>query len=887
MRWALLLTPVLFLGFVHIPLVAEASDPGPKVVVGPLLTPPAPSVYSTFPYILQPTGQMVSITPALSQEDLVALMIEFPDPPGSPTRSAQYFDDLLFDSSPGASSVSNFYVENSYDQTSIGGEVSNQWYMSTQTMQYYGEDGDGIDDANGPVYCLTVEAVVQADPFIDFSQFDADGDGVVDHLVVIHEGLGQEKAANTDLIWSHRWAVINAQNCGLPTRNLVRDGVQIYGYYMASESSPMGVFAHELGHDFGLPDLYDTTGATLGIGIWGVMGTGSWNGNPEGTSPAHFTAWTKAKLGWLDLTVVTSALIDASIPQMETPGAEAYKLPVKTSPGGDEEYFIVENRQQVGFDAALPSSGLLIWHVDETRENNDVANFRLVDLEEADDGRGVFYADQPTQPTDPWRDEPEGFHSNSTPGSNDNSGAETGWKVTDIGPSGTTMIANISKGIAVDIAILEIEKRDFVELNRSADFEVALLNKGLTEVENATLSLNVYYETYEEGSRVYNDEGSLPTMAEGDATTVPFSYTPTQAGRYLIEAFVEVEGDGVPVDNYRIVHVIAGNHLLIEDVEGSVAGWSTPTNPGSLYRWEVVENGDGYGEAHSPVRAWRFGYFGPQGPVVSYEYHYLESPTLTLQGEDLGLVFYQRFELTRRTGGSELQPLESDMAAVEASFDGGPWVRLTSFEGIQLDWQRAYVNLTPYADGASEMRIRFNATGEAMPDEGGWWIDDLVVVTQPLVPAALVRPLENQGSVTPGGSVQFEFILVNIGDVFEEFHFDVNGLPSDWGALIGINETSAVAVEDYNVSLDVDEQLFLNLIVQAPLLAERGVSLDGILVVTTADADADASFVFTVEVPVTFGFNLGGRTLVITLIIAGVMLALAVVLTALRKRERY
>ncbi len=96
-----------------------------------------------------------------------------------------------------------------------------------------------------------------------------------------------------------------------------------------------------------------------------------------------------------------------------------------------------------------------------------------------------------------------------------------------------------------------------------------------------------------------------------------------------------------------------------------------------------------------------------------------------------------------------------------------------------------------------------------------------------------------------------------------------------------------MAVEDYTVSLDVDEQLFLNLIVQAPLLAERGVSLDGILVVTTADADADASFVFTVEVPVTFGFNLGGRTLVITLIIAGVMLALAVVLTALRKRERY
>ncbi len=889
MHWALLLTPILILGVVHVPVAVDVSEPepGPKVVVGPLLTPPSPSVYSTMPYVLQPTGQRVSITPALAEENLAAITIEFSDLAADPAHTSQYFDDLLFDTSPGASSVHSFYLENSYGQTDIGGTVSGQWFVSDETMSYYGEDSSGgIDDANGPIYCLTAEAVVMSDPFIDFSQFDADGDGVVDHLVVIHSGLGQEKSTNPNLIWSHRWAVIDARNCGLSTRSLVRDGVQIYGYYMASESSPMGVFAHELGHDFGLPDLYDTTGSTLGIGVWGVMGTGSWNGNPEGTSPAHFTAWTKAKLGWLDLTEVTSALLGATIPQVET-SAEAFRLPIKVSPGGDEEYFIVENRQRVGFDAGLPGEGLLIWHVDETRQNNDLPAARLVDLEEADDGAGFFYADQPTQPTDPWSDNPEGFNTQSTPGSNDNSGADTGWIVAGIGSSGAVMTANISKGIAIDVAILDIAKRDFVDLDSSTGIEVVVLNKGLAEIENASLFLNVYFDTYEESSRVYNQETSLPRLEEGDTLAVPYAYTPTQEGRYLIEAFVDVEGDEVPVDNYRIVHFIAGDHLLLEDVEGVVTGWSAPTNPGSLYRWEVVEDGEGYGEAHSPVRAWRFGYIDPQGPVTSSDYYYLDSPTISIPGGNLSLVFYQRYVLTTRTEGSQLQPLESDTATVEASFDGGPWITLVSFEGVQLTWRRAHVNLTSYAVGASELTIRFNATGEAMPDTGGWWIDDVVITTQPLVSAALVRPLTNQGTVIPGGSISFDFILVNIGDTLDEFNFAVEGLPSDWDALMGSNETSAVAVEDYAVSLDVDEQLFLTLIVRAPLLAERGVSLDGILMVTTADQDADASFVFSVEVPVTFGFNLGGRTLVVVFIVAGIMLALAVVLTALKKRRGY
>src|SRR5437762_4652665 len=79
-------------------------------------------------------------------------------------------------------------------------------------MSYYGTDSStGVDDANGPIYRLVVEAVHLADPSVNFAPFDTNGDGVVDHLMVVHAGAGQESnPGQKDLIWSHRWDVLDA-----------------------------------------------------------------------------------------------------------------------------------------------------------------------------------------------------------------------------------------------------------------------------------------------------------------------------------------------------------------------------------------------------------------------------------------------------------------------------------------------------------------------------------------------------------------------------------------------------------------------------------------------------------------------------------------------------
>src|SRR5207249_2418729 len=209
-------------------------------------------------------------TRASGTDPVVVIPIEFPGQLHNSAHSPAYFDSMMNGPSQ---SVNAFYRENSYGSFGFQATVAN-WVQSIHPMSYYGADGAGIDDANGPIYRLTAEAVRLADSSVNFANFDRDGDGVVDHVVIVHAGGAQEASPNKNLIWSHRWAVIDGDQSVPGDQRLVADGVQIYGYVMISEDSPFGVLAHEFGHDLGLPDLYDTDGSTLGVGVWDVMGSG-------------------------------------------------------------------------------------------------------------------------------------------------------------------------------------------------------------------------------------------------------------------------------------------------------------------------------------------------------------------------------------------------------------------------------------------------------------------------------------------------------------------------------------------------------------------------------------------------------------------------------------
>ena len=206
----------------------------------------------------------------------------------------------------------------------------------------------------------------------------------------------------------------------------------------------MGVFSHEYGHIFGLPDLYDLNDLSPGNGLgrWSMMAGGSWNGFPAGSRPAHFDAWCKQELGYVDVVWMEENLYQAPLPQVED-SAVIYAL--TTNPGFiTAQYWLVENRQRTGFDDALPGAGLCIYHVDlNVHAQNNPDRYRVA-LEQAD-GENDLSVNGSSDAGDPWpgttnnRD----FHRFSVPNSITNNGEVTQIGVWNISHSGPMMYADL------------------------------------------------------------------------------------------------------------------------------------------------------------------------------------------------------------------------------------------------------------------------------------------------------------------------------------------------------------------------------------------------------------------------------------------------------------
>jgi immune inhibitor A len=159
---------------------------------------------------------------------------------------------------------------------------------------------------------------------------------------------------------------------------MLKDGKHVFEYCIQPEywSSPgditLGVFAHELGHLlFGLPDLYDTDYSSKGVGKWSLMAGGSWNGpGGMGGSPGHLDAWNRIQCGFAAAINVTSNVTGRAIPDVETNSSGAITR-LWTNGMSGNQYFLIENRRKTGYDAYLPSEGLLIWHIDENVPASD------------------------------------------------------------------------------------------------------------------------------------------------------------------------------------------------------------------------------------------------------------------------------------------------------------------------------------------------------------------------------------------------------------------------------------------------------------------------------------------------------------------------------------
>jgi M6 family metalloprotease-like protein/PGF-pre-PGF domain-containing protein len=311
-------------------------------------------------YISSPTGE----------QKVVVILVNFTDKTQNASNTPAYFWNMLFNTS-NPYSMASYYNEVSYGQISFTGVIAgNKWYQSANSLAYYGGDCSdvGSDDCFGPIYELTREAVQLADADINFANYDSDSDDVVDHVIVIHAGYGQEYSYVANDIWSHRWYI------DYPYGEEV-DGKYVLGYTMNPEYGKVGVFAHEMGHDIGLPDLYDTDTGAYVVGKWDLMDYGSWAGpGDDGSVPTHLSSWSKILLGWLIPTSITSESPRTYYVDYLAANAEAYIVNTSLIAAQDE-YFIVENRKKASFDAYIPEEGIVIWHIDNYFAGEDGLSF--------------------------------------------------------------------------------------------------------------------------------------------------------------------------------------------------------------------------------------------------------------------------------------------------------------------------------------------------------------------------------------------------------------------------------------------------------------------------------------------------------------------------------
>ncbi|MER5468885.1 immune inhibitor A domain-containing protein [Streptomyces sp. NPDC002685] len=248
----------------------------------------------------------------------------------------KHFQDLYFGTGKNVESMKKFYEAQSSGRYSVAGEVAD-WVKVPYNEARYGNNACG--SKNCPSVWNVVsdgvtawvaqqkaagksDAAIKADlaNFDQWDRYDFDGDGnfnepdgYIDHFQIVHAGEDESAGGGVqgeDAIWAHRWYAFGSDagatgpgDNKLGGAQIGDTGVWVGDYTIQPENGGLGVFAHEYGHDLGLPDHYDTAGGDNSTGFWTLMSSGSWLGRGKdsiGDLPGDFNAWDKLQLGWLN-----------------------------------------------------------------------------------------------------------------------------------------------------------------------------------------------------------------------------------------------------------------------------------------------------------------------------------------------------------------------------------------------------------------------------------------------------------------------------------------------------------------------------------------------------------------------------------------------------------
>ncbi|GHT74187.1 hypothetical protein AGMMS50262_06640 [Bacteroidia bacterium] len=302
-------------------------------------------------------------TPVLGDKKALCVLMNFTDKKISHTN--EEFEALMnqagYYQGTARGSVKDFYRENSYGKMDLTVTIVGP-YQADSTCAYF------ASETNYQKFAL--QAIQAADADIDLTEF-ANEDGELEIFHVLFAGYGDESVKNGAQIWSHKWELRSP---------VYLDGVRVYHYSCSSELrgsngnriTSIGPICHELCHVFGADDYYDTDGNSSGgnfsgTGNWDLMANGNWNN--DGDRPAHINLFQKILFGWVEPVELTTGTTITGMPNSaENPVAYIIK------PSTNNEMYVLENRQRVGFDSNVPGNGLLIYHIHNSASQGRINN---------------------------------------------------------------------------------------------------------------------------------------------------------------------------------------------------------------------------------------------------------------------------------------------------------------------------------------------------------------------------------------------------------------------------------------------------------------------------------------------------------------------------------
>jgi M6 family metalloprotease-like protein len=300
-------------------------------------------------------NRIKAAAPALGPYRVLVLLIDYPDRNFNGGSNVTFYSNLLNGSSPTALSMKKYYEDMSGGLFNLTIDV--RWpYRALYNASYYGgNDSSGDDRRPASLVREAVNAAKNAG--VNFAPYDNNDDGEVDVVVVVHAGPGEEFSENANDIWSHAWQISGDGAGSVSVSGKIADVYCIQPEFIqAPLDSTIGVFCHEFGHILGLPDLYDTTNATEGAGIFTVMAGGAWAGpGSRGGCPTPFLAWEKAMLGWITVKDPKGDVVYLVTYSMKAPAFAQGMFPDAKRPAAPVSYAVL----LIGL---LASGGGCVWY---------------------------------------------------------------------------------------------------------------------------------------------------------------------------------------------------------------------------------------------------------------------------------------------------------------------------------------------------------------------------------------------------------------------------------------------------------------------------------------------------------------------------------------------